>query len=290
MDPAMQPYERRLATDKRWGLSEGSRHFEGHSAVQDALREIARRLDELGIPYAVAGGMALFLHGHRRFTEDIDILVTRDGLRMVHRELEGRGYVRPFPGSKQLRDAARGVRIEFLVAGDYPGDGKPKPIAFPDPRTVAERHDGIAYVDRRTLVELKLASGMTDPGRTQDLADVQALIRNVPLGREFADVLDPFVRDAYLALWDATRARPRRYLRLWPKKLSPPGVTSIKDLAAALRCAAEELEAMHADGVTLDPEGSLSGDYVRLVTVDPDVARKYEMHEEGEFLDEDPGR
>ncbi|MEX2027644.1 MAG: hypothetical protein WEH44_10085 [Pirellulaceae bacterium] len=38
-------------------------HFEVKSAVYQTLRGIAARLDELQVPYAVAGGMALFAHG-----------------------------------------------------------------------------------------------------------------------------------------------------------------------------------------------------------------------------------
>jgi hypothetical protein len=68
-----------------------------------------------------------------RFTEYVDILVGRDDLKRIHEKLEGRGYVPPFPGSKNLRDAQTGVRIEFLVTGAFPGDGKPKPVAFPEP-------------------------------------------------------------------------------------------------------------------------------------------------------------
>src|SRR5437868_6446122 len=119
------PYEERLARDPEWALSEGSKHFEEKSAVQLALHKIARRLDELQIPYAVAGGMALFRHGFRRFTEDVDVLVTSDGLKRIHQELEGLGYLPPFPGSKNLRDTDLGVRIEFLVSGQFPGDGRP---------------------------------------------------------------------------------------------------------------------------------------------------------------------
>src|SRR6185437_12999138 len=116
------------------------------------------------IPYAVAGAMAFFGHGFRRFTEDVDILVTREGLRTIHDRLEGLGYVPPFTGSKNLRDTERGVRIEFLVAGEYPGDGKPKPVAFPDPAGAGVEIDGIRYLRLPTLVELKIASGMTNPG------------------------------------------------------------------------------------------------------------------------------
>jgi hypothetical protein len=136
-------YERLLNEDRGWALSEGSRHFEGKGAVQETLRKIAARLDELGVPYAIAEDMALFTHGFRRFTEDVDILVTPEGLKSAHVQLEGRGYLPPFAGSKQLRDTEHGVRIEFLVTGQYPGDGKPKPVAFPDPAAVAVEFEGI---------------------------------------------------------------------------------------------------------------------------------------------------
>jgi hypothetical protein len=35
--------------------------------------------------------MALFHHGLRRFTEDVDILVTKEGLKKIHAELAGLG-------------------------------------------------------------------------------------------------------------------------------------------------------------------------------------------------------
>ena len=48
--------------------------------------------------------MALDAHGFRRLTVDVDILVTREGLKAIHERLEGLGYVPPFTGSKNLRD------------------------------------------------------------------------------------------------------------------------------------------------------------------------------------------
>lgn len=200
------PYEKRLASDARWALSEGSKFFEGKSAVQEALRKIAARLDELGIPYAVAGGMALFTHGYRRFTEDVGILVTRQGLTAIHTKLEGLGYLPPFPKSKHLRDTDLGVKIEFLVTGDYPGDGKPKPVAFPDPSAAAVEHEGVKYLSLPTLVELKLASGMTNPDRMRDLADVLELIKLLALPKDFALGLAPYVREKFTELWTRTRA------------------------------------------------------------------------------------
>ena len=180
--------------------------FEQKSGLHLALRKITQRLNELNIPYAVAGGMALFFHGFRRFTEDVDILVTREGLERLHRELEGLGYVPLFPGSKNLRDAESGVRVEFLVSGDYPGDGKPKPVAFPNPEQAGVERDGIRWLGLPALVELKLASGMTNPGRLKDLADVQELIRLLPLPADFADELQPFVKEKYRELWQSVQA------------------------------------------------------------------------------------
>src|SRR6476659_466578 len=104
-------YAQRLNRDLNWALDEGSMHFDETNAVHRALRRITARLQELGVPHAVVGGMAMFFHGYRRFTEDVDILVNRAGLEDIHRRLEGLGYVPPFEGSKQLRDAELGVRI-----------------------------------------------------------------------------------------------------------------------------------------------------------------------------------
>lgn len=280
-------YEKLLNQDRGWALSEGSRHFEGRSAVQEALRKITRRLEEMGIPYAVAGGMALFQHGFRRFTEDVDILVTSEGLKQIHAKLEGLGYVPPFTRSKNLRDTELGVRIEFLIAGQYPGDGKPKPVAFPDPAKVGVEIEGVRYLSLPALVELKLASGMTNPDRMKDLTDVMELIKLLGLPRDFGQSLNAFVRDRYFELWDSTRRVKKRYLTIWRNKFLTLDAKNLDDMIETLRHAVETLEAMRADGVILDPEGGAEDDYAYLVTTDPEIAKKYDMHEESEFFGED---
>jgi hypothetical protein len=197
----MISYEQLLDRDFRWALKEGSLHFEKESAVHRTLQSIVKKLDELGVPYAVAGSMAMFFHGFRRFTENVDVLVSREGLQKIHAELEGRGYLPPFTGSKELRDTDTGVRIEFLVAGEYPGDGKPKPVAFPDPASHSVEVDGIRCVNLPCLVEMKLTSGMSSRVRLKALADVLELIQILNLPADFADQLDPSVRGKYSELW-----------------------------------------------------------------------------------------
>jgi len=193
-------FEDRMRRGGDAAIEQASRFFMKTDPVHQTLREVARRLDELGIPYAVVGGMALVAHGYDRTTVDVDILLTTEGLVAVRREFEGRGYVPPFPGSKNLRDAKTGVRIEFLVSGRYPGDGKPKPVAFPDPSEASVLIDGVRYISLPKLIELKLASGMTQPARRRDLADVQDLIRALGLGASYADSIDPYVRPTFLVL------------------------------------------------------------------------------------------
>jgi hypothetical protein len=37
-------------------------------------------------------------------------------------------------------------RVEILITGEYPGDGKPKPVQFPDPAIAAIDRDGIQVI------------------------------------------------------------------------------------------------------------------------------------------------
>lgn len=197
----MQTYEALMDGNFELALREASLYFEGMNTVHLTLQRLAKRLDELGVDYAVAGGMCLFRHGFQRVTRDVDVLVTRDGLAQIHENLEGRGYLKPFEASKSLRDTDTGVRIDFIISGQFPGEGRPGPIAFPVPKDVATEIDGIRYVDLVPFIELKLASGQASH-RGQDLVDVQNLIRVRSLPREFADRLHQSLRPAFLSKWD----------------------------------------------------------------------------------------
>lgn len=203
------PYEQQLNANPRWALLEGSMHFEKESKVHQTLLKVTQRLDALGIPYAVVGGLALFFHGYRRFTEDVDILVTKDDLKTIHEKLEGRGYLPPFEGSKHLRDTDSGVKIEFLTTGEFPGDGKPKPVAFPNPADVRVQGAGAWFLSLPALVELKLASGISNPLRGKDIVDVQELISELKLTEDFASQLNEFVRDKFLDLVRLIRDNPK---------------------------------------------------------------------------------
>src|SRR5262249_45159136 len=141
-------------------LREAGDYFAGGGKLHETLRRLAARLDAEGIAYALIGCLALGKHLYVRMTDDVDVLVTPDGLTRFHERCIGRGYVATHPGAQRsVRDTESGVRIEFLVAGEFPGDGKPKPVAFPDPSVAFDDMDGLKVLRLPRLVELKLASG-----------------------------------------------------------------------------------------------------------------------------------
>lgn len=160
------------------------------------------------IPFAIAGALAANAHGHVRTTEDVDILIRPDDLREFKKRWLGKGWVEKFAGSRGMRDAIHDVGIDVLLTGDYPGDGREKPVVFPDPAAAGELDDeGIPILSLPVLLELKLASGMTAPDRPRDLDDVIQLVRANQLPREYSERLNPYVREKYAELWNAAQHR-----------------------------------------------------------------------------------
>ena len=149
------------AFEQFWdGVAFAERFFMGQDEVSKAMRKLCATLEADGISYAIAGAMALNAYGYRRVTTDVDVLLTREGLESFKAKHIGRGWVDLFAGSKGMRDTELGVKIDVLITGDYPGDGKPKPIAFPDPAGITIRGSAFAMLPMPRFIELKLASGM----------------------------------------------------------------------------------------------------------------------------------
>ncbi len=185
-------------------LKEAERRSE---AVAETLTRVTDRLKEEGIDYAIIGGMALVAHGYVRFTNDVNLLTTREGLNLIHERLVGRGYRPAFEGArKKLRDTQTGIDVEFITSGEFPGDGKPKSVVFPVPHDASIDRDGRRVITLPKLIELKLASGLSaEHRRLRDLADVQDLIIALKLPRGLGEQIDPSVRDEFYRMWDAAQ-------------------------------------------------------------------------------------
>ena len=188
-------------------LLEASAFFMQCGSIHQTLRDLARRLDEASIPYAVLGAMALAQHGLVRMTLDIDLLLTPAGLAEFKDRYLNRGYVSAFPGAeKTFRASDTGVRIKVITSGQHPGDRLPKPVSFRHPAEASVELSGLRVIALERLVDLKLASGMTAAHRWRDLADVQDLIRTLRLPSHFADALDASVRPVYQQLWEEAQS------------------------------------------------------------------------------------
>ena len=176
------------------------------SPIHETMRRLSKTLNEMQISFAIAGAMAANAHGHKRTTSDVDILIRREDLLRFKERWIGRGWVDKFEGSKNFRDAVTNVNVDTLIVGDFPGDGLPKPVAFPTPESVSERNDeGLPIISLKILIELKLASGMTAVHRPRDFDDVIQLIRVNKLSREFEQQLNPHVVIKFEELWNAAQ-------------------------------------------------------------------------------------
>lgn len=166
-----------------------------------ALTRLTAILEAEGFPYAIIGALALNEYGHRRATVDVDLVMREEHLQEFKRRHLGKGYSERTPGTGKLFDTVHGVNIDVLSTGRFPGDDKPKPIAFPDPAEVALRGERFALLPMPRYIELKLASGISATHRGRDLVDIQDLIKSAALPESLAAELHPWVREKFLDLW-----------------------------------------------------------------------------------------
>ena len=180
---------------------EGRRFFHGTGMLYASIQRLAADLDGWQIPYVMIGAVGLNLYGYHRFTTNVNLVMTSAGLSRFGELLVGRGYRPAFQeATRKFRTTDANVQIEVCVTGEYPGDGRPNPVAFPDPEERSVQINGVTTVSLTKLIDLKLASGISGPGRLKDLGDVQELIRFLGLSASLAAELDPYVRAKYLEL------------------------------------------------------------------------------------------
>ncbi len=177
--------------------------------IASALEVLARRLDEEGVPFGVVGALAVREYGYARYTEDINIVTTAQGLETMHRTLLGRDLVLRAAGLKRsFRDPNLLVNVDVIVAGD-PAGAEGSPVTYPDPSSESwVRHGAVRVPTLPALIEFKIASG-TWGHRDLDLADVQKLIQANGLDESFAASIRPELRGIYIGLLERSRLERR---------------------------------------------------------------------------------
>jgi hypothetical protein len=136
------------------------------------LTELVAALAEVEASSALIGGLALAAHKVPRATQDVDLLVdlenaeaidarlTKLGYHCIHRSVDAGNYVR---GDERvdLLYASRPIARQLLAAAV----GRPTPFGE------------LRVISTEGLIGFKLQGLANDPRRTQDLADIRALLR-----------------------------------------------------------------------------------------------------------------
>ena len=160
-----------------------------NQTLWDAAVDCDAKLDAAGIPHAIVGGVAVCLHGYRRNTVDLDLLVRREDQTRAAEQLN--------PGA---------VPVRLLLSGERAGKGAEVVLPDPDSPGVTVEIEGLSVLDLARLIETKLACGLASTRRThRDLADVLELIAIHSLSRSFARHLHKSLRPAFRKLVEQSR-------------------------------------------------------------------------------------
>ena len=124
--------------------------------VRDAAVKSARQLNDLGIRYALAGGLAVGAHGYVRATTDVDFLVGEEAF-------EHHGSLVTFKAGVPIE--VDGVRIDYLSPASL-GPQLEEVLDHPS------MNEGLAIVPIEVLIYMKLAAT-----RRRDLVDVIELVK-----------------------------------------------------------------------------------------------------------------
>ncbi len=178
----------------------------GNETLWDAAKACHELLVDAQIPYAVAGGVAVCLHGYQRNTVDLDLLVQAGKSEAVRQALESAGMT--WDEQDHEFRTPSGIAIQFLITGERAGKGSEVRLPDPaDPAVVTEL-EGLPVLSLAALIESKIASGQANLRRThKDFADVVELISNHELGRDFARHLHKSVRSTFRQLVQHGRAK-----------------------------------------------------------------------------------
>jgi hypothetical protein len=171
----------------------------GNETLWEAAKACHELLADARVPYAIAGGVAVCLHGYQRNTVDLDLLVRAGQSEAVRNTFAAAG-IKWNEGDREFRTPG-GVAIHFLVSGERAGKGSE--VRLPDPANpdVVTELEGLSVLSLAALIESKIASGQSNLRRThKDFADVVELIAKHDLGRDFARHLHKSLRTAFRQL------------------------------------------------------------------------------------------
>jgi len=170
-----------------------------NESLWDVAKRVHKALASQNIDYAIVGGLAVFLHGYRRNTVDLDLLIRSEDATKLRSALEAEGF-QWSAKDKEFRSTS-GVAVQILVAGESEGPGQSATFPSPDDSKHVTPIEGLPVLSLAQLIQAKLACGLGNLRRThKDFADVVELIAIHRLDGSFARFLHKSVRKEFREL------------------------------------------------------------------------------------------
>lgn len=161
-------------------------------------KQIKELLDSYDIPFVFIGGVARNEYARVRTTSDVDILVShKDKQKMLNLPI---GFIRCLTKDSAKRFILHEPKteIEVMYSGEKAGNNKG--IEFPEPCKI---DNGNNVMTLKSLVEFKLCSGLL-ANRYKDYGDVQDLIKENHLPKNYAKDFRNDLKELYEHLWEST--------------------------------------------------------------------------------------
>jgi hypothetical protein len=156
----------------------------GNESVWKSAHDCSRALAKANIPHALLGGVAVCLHGYKRNTVAVDILIRRADI----------GSIRSMLG-------VFSSPVRTYVASEPAGKGSEVKLPDPTDEKATSVIEGVTVLTLAKLVESKLACGEAEIRRThKDFADVVELIACNGLAGSFARKLHKSVQPRFKEL------------------------------------------------------------------------------------------
>jgi len=164
------------------------------AAVLSVAKKVSAFLDQHQVPHAIAGGMAVSMHGHPRMTKDVDILVSSSALKVI-KQLGKTSPVSGFLSGVSV--SVDGIDVDFVFLG--------KGLNANDISS-ADHFAGLPVVGIESLVLMKLGAG-----RTQDTADIVQLLNlgKVPVPEITKRLTDKDDREDFKQVVEMAKAEKR---------------------------------------------------------------------------------
>jgi hypothetical protein len=141
------------------------------------LMVLVAELDKQGVDYALAGGLAVAVWGAPRATKDIDLLVRPELLPKAMAAVATHGFSLPaapltFRDGMTVQRVSR-VKDGDLLTVDFLVVNSNLESAWASRLRLDTDRGKVSVISRDALIQMKIAAG-----RTQDIADIEALQEN----------------------------------------------------------------------------------------------------------------